>query len=43
MKKITLFIVLVMIFFTKDKVLADYEKVFFDLKINSISGKLIVL
>ena len=43
MKKITLFIVLVMIFFTKDKVLADYEKVFFDLKINSISGKLIDL
>ena len=32
-----------MIFFTKDKVLADYEKVFFDLKINSISGKLIDL
>ena len=32
-----------MIFFTKDKVLADYDKIFFDFKINSISGKLIDL
>ncbi len=28
-----------MIFFSKDKVLANYEKIFFDFKINSISGE----
>ena len=28
-----------MIFFPKDKVLANYEKIFFDFKINSISGE----
>ena len=32
-----------MIFFSKDKVLANYEKVFFDFKINSISGEQIDL
>ena len=39
MKKVTLFIILIMIFFPKDKVLANYEKIFFDFKINSISGE----
>ena len=39
MKKVTLFIILIMIFFSKDKVLANYEKIFFDFKINSISGE----
>ena len=43
MKKITLFIVLIMIFFTNNKVSADYEKIFFDFKINSISGEIINL
>ena len=32
-----------MIFFSKDKVSADYEKIFFDFKINSISGETINL
>ena len=39
MKKVKLFIILIMIFFPKDKVLANYEKIFFDFKINSISGE----
>ena len=39
MKKNTLFIFLIMIFFLKEKVLADYEKIFFDFKIKSITGK----
>tara|TARA_Y100001935_G_scaffold169750_1_gene140072 strand:+ start:451 stop:996 length:546 start_codon:yes stop_codon:yes gene_type:complete len=43
MKKITLFIILIMIFFSKDKVSADYEKIFFDFKINGISGEIINL
>ncbi len=38
MKKITLFTILIMIFFSKGKVLADYEKIFFDFKLNNISG-----
>ena len=32
-----------MIFFTNNKVLANYEKIFFDFKINSISGEIINL
>ena len=32
-----------MIFFLKNKVSADYEKIFFDFKINSISGEIINL
>ena len=32
-----------MIFFSKDKVSADYEKIFFDFKINGISGEIINL
>ena len=32
-----------MIFFPKDKVLANYEKIFFDFKINGISGEIINL
>ena len=32
-----------MIFFTNNKVSADYEKTFFDLKINSITGEIINL
>ena len=32
-----------MIFFSKDKVLANYEKIFFDFKIDSISGEQIDL
>mgnify|MGYP001358741019 CR=1 FL=1 len=43
MKKITLFTILIMIFFSKDKVSADYEKIFFDFKINGISGEIINL
>ena len=43
MKKVTLFIILIMIFFSKDKVLANYERIFFDFKINSISGEQIDL
>ena len=43
MKKITLFITLIMIFFTNNKVSANYEKIFFDFKINSISGEIINL
>jgi len=43
MKKVTLFIIIIMIFFSKDKVLANYEKIFFDFKINSISGEQIDL
>ena len=39
MKKVTLFIILIMIFFSKDKVLGNYEQIFFDFKINSISGE----
>ena len=42
MKKVTL-IILIMIFFSKDKVLANYEKVFFDFKINGVSGEQIDL
>ena len=43
MKKATLLIILIMIFFSKQKVLADYEKKFFDFNIKSISGKIIDL
>ncbi len=43
MKKATLFLILIMIFFSKNKVLADYEKIFFDFKIKSISGEMIEL
>ena len=43
MRKITLLIILIMIFFSKNKVSADYDKVFFDFKINSISGEQIDL
>ena len=43
MKNVKLFLILIMIFFSKDKVLANYEKVFFDFKINSISGEQIDL
>ena len=32
-----------MIFLSKDKVSADYEKIFFDFKINGISGEIINL
>ena len=32
-----------MIFFTNNKILANYEKIFFDFKINSISGEIINL
>ena len=32
-----------MIFFSRDKVSADYEKIFFDFKINGISGEIINL
>ena len=39
MKKITLLIILIMIFFSKNNVSADYDKVFFDFEINSISGE----
>ena len=43
MKKITLLIILTMIFFSKNYVSANYDKVFFDFKINSISGEKIDL
>ena len=43
MKKITLLIIFFMIFFSKNNVLANYDKVFFDFKINSISGEQIDL
>jgi len=43
MKKITLLIILIMIFFTNNKVSANYEKIFFDFKINSITGEIINL
>ena len=43
MKKITLLIILIMIFFSKNDVSANYDKVFFDFKINSISGEQIDL
>ena len=43
MKKLTLLIILFMIFFSKNNVLANYDKVFFDFKINSISGEQIDL
>jgi len=43
MKKVTLLIILIMIFFSKQKVLAEYEKKFYDFNINSISGEIINL
>ena len=43
MKKVTLLIIFIMIFFSKNNVLANYDKVFFDFKINSISGEQIDL
>ena len=43
MKKATLLIIFFMIFFSKNNVSADYEKVFFDFKINSIAGEQIDL
>ena len=43
MKKVTLLIILIMIFFSKNNVSANYDKVFFDFKINSISGEQIDL
>ena len=43
MKKVTLLIIFLMIFFSKTNVLANYDKVFFDFKINSISGEQINL
>ncbi len=43
MKKVTLLIIFFMIFFSKNNVLANYDKVFFDFKINSISGEQIDL
>ena len=43
MKKVTLLIIFIMIFFSKNNVSADYDKVFFDFKINSISGEQIDL
>ncbi len=43
MRKITLLIILIMIFFTNNKVSANYEKIFFDFKINSITGEIINL
>ena len=39
MKKLILIGFTVMIFFLKNKALANYEKVFFDFKIDSISGE----
>ena len=38
MKKVTLLIIFIMIFFSKNNVLANYDKVFFDFKLKSISG-----
>ena len=38
MRKITLFIILIMIFFSRNNILADYEKIFFDFKLNNITG-----
>ena len=43
MKKVTLLIIFFMIFFSKNNVSANYDKVFFDFKINSISGEQIDL
>ena len=43
MRKVTLLIIFIMIFFSKNIVLANYDKVFFDFKINSISGEQIDL
>ena len=43
MRKLTLLIILIMIFFTNNKVSANYEKIFFDFKINSITGEIINL
>ena len=43
MKKVTLLIIFIMIFFSKNDVSANYDKVFFDFKINSISGEQIDL
>ena len=43
MNKVTLLIIFFMIFFSKNNVLANYDKVFFDFKINSISGEQIDL
>ena len=37
MKKVTLLIILIMFYFSKNNVSADYDKVFFDFKINDIS------
>jgi len=42
-RKVTLLIIFIMIFFSKNIVLANYDKVFFDFKINSISGEQIDL
>ena len=39
MKKVTLLIIFFMIFFSKNNVSANYDKIFFDFKINSISGE----
>ena len=43
MKKIAIIGITVLMFFFKNQVLADYEKVFFDFKIKSISGEIIDL
>ena len=43
MKKVALLIIFFMIFFSKNNVSANYDKVFFDFKINSISGEQIDL
>ena len=43
MKKVTLLIIIFMIFFSKNNVSANYDKVFFDFKINSITGEVINL
>ena len=42
MKKITL-VILIMIFFSKNVASSNYDKVFFDFKINSITGEMIDL
>ena len=39
MKKITLFIILIMIFFTNNKVSANYEKIFYDFGGNLIGDR----
>tara|TARA_B100000963_G_C22616941_1_gene667857 strand:- start:2027 stop:2572 length:546 start_codon:yes stop_codon:yes gene_type:complete len=43
MKKIIFFGTIVLIFFFKNSVLANYEKVFYDFKIESINGEIIDL